>query len=83
MTRLLGVAVLAVAAAGLAVGVFSDAAPSSVTGAGTGSALLAYGVFMLMVGAREPRIEVNDVSEPDPLSSRPKGHDEFESGRHQ
>ena len=48
LTRWLGVAVTTVAAAGLLVGVFSDAAPSTVTGTGAGVALSSYAILMLV-----------------------------------
>lgn len=40
--------VTTVAAAGLLVGVFSDAAPSTVTGTGAGVALSSYAILMLV-----------------------------------
>lgn len=48
LTRWLGVAVTTVAAAGLLAGVFSDVAPSTVTGTGAGVSLLGYSIVVLV-----------------------------------
>jgi hypothetical protein len=55
--RLLGVLLIAVAAAALATGLASGTAPSTVTGAGAGLCLLAFGVATLLIrGAQVPRV---------------------------
>ena len=53
--RLLGVLLMAVAAAALATGLASGTAPSTVTGAGAGSCLLAFGLATLLTGGRAIR----------------------------
>jgi hypothetical protein len=50
--RLLGVLLIAVAAAALATGLASGTAPSTVTGAGAGLCLLAFGLATLLTGGR-------------------------------
>jgi len=50
--RLLGVLLIAVAAAALAAGLASGTAPSTVTGAGAGLCLLAFGLATLLTGSR-------------------------------
>jgi hypothetical protein len=50
--RLLGVLLIAVAAAALATGLASGTAPSTVTGAGAGLCLLAFGLATLITGRR-------------------------------
>jgi hypothetical protein len=50
--RLLGVLLIAVAAAALATGLASGTAPSTVTGAGAGLCLLAFGLATLLTGSR-------------------------------
>jgi hypothetical protein len=54
--RLLGVLLVAVAvaAAALTAGLGSATAPSTVTGAGTGFCLLAFGLATLLIGGRAP-----------------------------
>jgi hypothetical protein len=55
--RLLGVLLIAVAAAALATGLASGTAPSTVTGAGAGLCLLAFGVATLLIrDAQVPRV---------------------------
>jgi hypothetical protein len=49
---LLGVLLVAVAAAALATGLASGTAPSTVTGAGAGLCLLAFGLATLLTGGR-------------------------------
>ena len=58
--RLLGVLLAAVAAAALAAGLASATAPSTVTGAGAGLCLLAFGVATCLIGGRAPA----DANEP-------------------
>jgi hypothetical protein len=56
LTRGLGVAVTTVSIAGLLVGVFTDIAPSTVTGTGAGISLLGYSILMLVgSGHRDAR----------------------------
>ena len=50
--RLLGVLLIAVAAAALATGLASGTAPSTVTGAGAGLCLLAFGLATLFTAGR-------------------------------
>ena len=57
--RLLGVLLVAVAAAALAAGLASPTAPSTVTGAGAGLCLLAFGLATLLIGGRA-RAAAND-----------------------
>jgi hypothetical protein len=51
--RPLGALLIAVAAAALVTGLASAVAPSTVTGAGAGLCLLAFGVATLLIGGRE------------------------------
>jgi len=50
--RLLGVLLIAVAAAALATGLASGTAPSTVTGAGAGLCLLAFGLATVLAAGR-------------------------------
>ena len=52
--RLLGVLLVVVAAAALVAGLASPTAPSTVTGAGAGLCLLAFGLATLLIGGRAP-----------------------------
>ena len=52
--RLLGVLLIGVAAAALATGLASATAPSTVTGAGAGLCLLAFGLATLLTARRGP-----------------------------
>ena len=52
--RLLGVLLVAVAAAALAAGLASTTAPSTVTGAGAGLCLFAFGLATLLIAGRAP-----------------------------
>jgi dipeptide/tripeptide permease len=52
--RPLGVLLIAVAAAALVTGLTSAVAPSTVTGAGAGLCLLAFGFATLLAGRRAP-----------------------------
>ena len=52
--RLLGMLLVAVAAAALTAGLASATAPSTVTGAGAGLCLLAFGLATLLIGGRAP-----------------------------
>jgi len=52
--RLLGVLLAAVAAAALTAGLASATAPSTVTGAGAGLCLLAFGLATMLIGGRAP-----------------------------
>lgn len=64
LTRGLGVAVTTVSIAGLLVGVFTDIAPSTVTGTGAGISLLAYSIVML---AGSGRVDARRLTVPDPI----------------
>jgi hypothetical protein len=54
--RVLGVLLAAVAAAALTAGLASATAPSTVTGAGAGLCLLAFGLATLLIGGRAPGV---------------------------
>jgi hypothetical protein len=56
--RLLGVLLIGVAAAGLATGLASATAPSTVTGAGAGLCLLAFGLATLLTARRRPAVKI-------------------------
>ena len=56
--RLLGVLLIGVAAAALATGLASATAPSTVTGAGAGLCLLAFGLATLLTAWRRPAVKI-------------------------
>jgi hypothetical protein len=56
--RLLGVLLIGVAAAALATGLASATAPSTVTGAGAGLCLLAFGLATLLTARRRPAVKI-------------------------
>ena len=59
--RLLGVLLVVVAAAALTAGLASATAPSTVTGAGAGLCLLAFGLATLLIGGRARAAANNPV----------------------
>ena len=59
--RLLGMLLAAVAAAALTAGLASATAPSTVTGAGAGLCLLAFGLATLLIGGRAPAAAIEPV----------------------
>ena len=56
--RLLGVLLIGVATAALATGLASATAPSTVTGAGAGLCLLAFGLATLLTAGRQPAVKI-------------------------